>query len=145
MKSKLPLLFFMYFLALGCSKDNNGAAPSISMKSYTDHVSNGNSFGATLSYSQKNGTLAEDSLIIIRRWYNHTPFPPGVAVIDTFLTFMPDMPNTSSAEFNVNIAYENLYVDLGGEADTIDLRFVLTDYNGNHSDTATTGKIVILP
>jgi hypothetical protein len=84
-------------------------------------------------------------LIIIRRWYNQTSFPPGVDVIDTFLTFMPDMPNTSSAEFKVSILYENLYVDLGGEPDTIDLRFVLTDDNGNHSDTATTGKIVILP
>jgi hypothetical protein len=145
MKSKLPLLFFMCFLALGCSKDNNGTAPSISIKSFTGQVSNGSSFSATISYSQKNGTLTEDSLVIIRRWYNQTGFPPGVDVIDTFLTFMPEMPNTSSAEFNVNILYENLYVDLGGEPDTIDLRFVLTDNNGNHSDTATTGKIVILP
>ena len=140
MNSRLPLLFFIYFLALGCSKDNNGAAPSISIKSFTGQVSSGGAFSATLKYSQKNGTLTEDSLTIIRRWYNHTGLPPGVDV-----TFMPDMPNTSEAEFRVDILYENLYVDLGGEPDTIDLSFILTDYNGNHSDTATTGKIVILP
>ena len=145
MNSRLLLLFFIYFLALGCSKDNNGAAPSISIKSFTGQVSSGGAFSATLKYTQKNGTLTEDSLTIIRRWYNHTGLPPGVDVIDTFLTFMPDMPSVSEAEFRVDILYENLYVDLGGEPDTIDLSFILTDYNGNHSDTATTGKIVILP
>jgi len=143
MKPSLLVLICIFFLALGCSKDNNQAAPSIKVKSYTGIVPPDGNFDAVLTYSQKNGNLSGDTLFVIRHRYNLKPVPPDNQTTDSFNTIMPVTPNASSAEFSVDLSYSNIHID-NGENDTIDFRFILKDMNGKLSDTAATGKIVLL-
>jgi hypothetical protein len=142
MKPRLLVLFCIFLFMLGCSK-NNQAVPSIKVKSFTDHVPPGGNFDAVLTYSQKNGNLSGDTLFVIRHRYNQKPVPPDNQTTDTFNTIMPVTPSTNSAEFSLSLAYSDIHID-NGENDTIDFRFVLKDMNGKLSDTAITGKIVLL-
>ncbi len=143
MKSRLLVLFCIFLLALGCSKDNNQVVPNIKIKSFTSEVPPGGEFNAVLTYSQKNGNLSGDTLFIIRHRYNEKPVPPDNQTTDTFDTIMPGTPNANTAEFSVTLNYSDIHID-NGENDTIDFRFLLRDLNGNSSDTAITGKIVLL-
>jgi hypothetical protein len=143
MNSRLLVLFCMFLMALGCSKDNNQLVPDIKVKSFTSEVSPDGNFNAVLTYSQKNGNLSADTLFIFRHRYNQKPVPPDNQTTDTFYTIMPGTPNANSAEFSVTLSYSNIHID-NGENDTIDFRFLLRDLNGNSSDTAATGKIVLL-
>ena len=144
MKSRLLLLFFIYFLVLGCSKDQNSGSPSIKLKSYTSSVTPDQSFNAVLSYSQSGGNLSGDTLTIIRHRYNLTPVPPDDQTSDTFMTLLPETPSASSAEFSVSLSWANISYGIQGENDTFDFRFILTDLKGHRSDTAITGKVIVL-
>jgi hypothetical protein len=144
MKSTLPILIIFGILALGCSKDNNGTNPSIKVKSYTGTVAVGDNFTAVISFSQKNGSLSGDSLVIMRHRYNQTQIPSGEEKPDEFSTSLPLTPPTNSADFNVSLAWFDLTYGINNEPDTFDFRFVLIDGNGNHSDTTSTGKVVVL-
>jgi hypothetical protein len=131
-------------MVLGCSKDNNQSAPSIKIKSYTNYVNSDGAFNAVLTYSQKSGNLSGDTLWIIRHRYNQLPVPPSDLTSDTFMTLMPETPNTTSAEFSASLSWANISYGINGENDTFDFRFILIDLNGNHSDTAVTGKVIVL-
>jgi hypothetical protein len=143
MKSRLLILFYFSILALGCSKDQNQIAPTIKLKSYSDQVINGTFFNALLTYSQKNGNLSGDSLVILRRRYNLTQVPPD-QVRDTFITTLPETPDASKAEFTASLDWSIIQYGINGENDTCDFRFILIDQKGNHSDTVTTGKVIIV-
>jgi hypothetical protein len=141
MKSGIFILSLFFLLALGCTKDNNGGGPSISIKSYTSSVHNdGNDFNAVLTYSQKGGNLSGDSLVIIRRRFNQSYVSNPR---DTFSTRLPITPSTDNAEFSASLAWQDIEYGINGENDTCDFRFVLIDQNMNHSDTAATGTVII--
>jgi len=141
MKSGIFILSLSFLLALGCTKDNNGGGPSISIKSYTSSVfNNGNDFNAVLSYSQKGGNLSGDSLVIIRRRFNQSYVSNPR---DTFSTRLPTTPSTDNAEFSASLAWQDIEYGINGENDTCDFRFVLIDQNMKHSDTAATGTVII--
>ncbi len=144
MKSRLLILFCIFLLVLGCSKSQNTAKPTLKMKSYTSVVTPDGNFSAVLSYSQKSGNLSGDTLTIFRHRYNQLQVPPAVQTSDTFMTFLPQTPNSNNAEFSASLSWANISYGINGENDTFDFRFVLTDLNGNHSDTASTGKVVVL-
>jgi hypothetical protein len=138
MKLKYILLSLTISLVFGCSKDNNQGGPNISIKSYTSSVYNdGNDFNAVLTYS--GGNLSNDSLYILRRRYNqsYADSPRNI-----FPTQLPT-PSVSKAEFSASLAWSDIEVGINGENDTCDFRFVLVDQNGKHSDTATTGTVII--
>jgi hypothetical protein len=144
MKSRSLYLFCLFLLALGCSKSNSSTGgPSISVKSFTNAVPNGGVFQATLSFSQANGNISNDSLVIIRRRYNQTPVPAGQER-DTFGTRLPVTTSASKADFDATLFWEDIEYGIDGENDTCDFRFVLIDQNSNHSDTAATGIVIIL-
>jgi hypothetical protein len=139
MTLKFFLLSLTLLLVFGCSKDNNQGAPSIAIKSYTSSVYNdGNDFNAVLTYS--GGNLSNDSLYILRRRYNQSY---ADSPRDIFPTQLPTTPSVSKAEFSASLAWSDIEVGINGENDTCDFRFVLVDQNGNHSDTATTGIVII--
>jgi hypothetical protein len=144
MKSRLLVLFCLFLGLLGCSKDQNQSGPTIKLKSYTSLVNSDGAFNAVLTYSQKSGNLSGDSLWIIRHRYNETPIPGGEETPDTLMTLLPDVPNANSAEFSASLAWANISYGINGENDTFDFKFVLVDIKGNHSDTVTTGKVVVL-
>ncbi len=144
MKSSLFVLVCTMFMVLGCSKDNNSTVPAISIKSFTDHVVAGGAFNAVLNYTQSGGNFTGDTLLILRHRFNAKPVPPdNQTSSDSVNTLMPNTPNTDKAEFSVSLSYENIHID-NGENDTISFSFILFDAKGKHSDTATTGKIVLL-
>ncbi len=141
MKTRFYILSLILLLVFGCTKDNNGGGPSISIKSYTGAVYNdGNDFNAVLSYSQKGGSPSGDSLVIIRHRYNQS-YNPNPR--DTFSTRLPLTPSIDKAEFTASLAWQDIEVGINGENDTCDFRFVLIDQNNNHSDTAATGIVII--
>jgi hypothetical protein len=144
MKSKLFILYCLLILVLGCSKDQNSSSPSIKMKSYTNVVTSDGSFNAVLTYSQSGGNLSGDTLTILRHRYNQLPVPPNDQTSDTFMTLLPQTPSSNKAEFSASLSWANISYGINGENDTFDFRFVLTDLKGNHSDTAATGKVVVL-
>jgi hypothetical protein len=143
--NRSPLcLFCLFLLALGCSKGNSSTGgPSISVKDYTNAVPNGGTFQADLTFSQSGGNISGDSLVIIRRRYNQVPVPAGEER-DTFGTRLPSTPSASKANFNAQLAWEDIEYGIDGENDTCDFRFVLIDQNSKPSDTATTGIVIIL-
>lgn len=136
-------MFFFFLITLGCSKDQNQIGPTIKLKSYTDQVVNGSFFTAQLSYSQKNGNISGDSLVILRRRYNQTQVPPDQQR-DTFITTLPQTPDASKAEFTASLDWSIIQYGIDGENDTCDFRIILIDQKGNHSDTVTTGKVIIV-
>ena len=132
---------FIFFLALGCSKDNNQTGPMIAIKSYTSSVyNNGQDFNAVLTYSQKGGNISGDTLTIIRHRYNQSYVSNPV---DTFGTRLPVTPSVDKAEFTATLAWQYIEYGINGENDTCDFRFVLVDQNLKHSDTVATGTVII--
>lgn len=143
MKSRLLVLFCIFLLALGCSKDNNSSGPTIKLKSYSGLVIPSGAFTADLTYSQSGGNLSGDTLVILYRRYNKSQIPPTDQRSDSFLTFMPQTPNTNQAGFSTTLSWANISYGINNENDTVDFRFVLIDLQGNHSDTVTTGKVIV--
>jgi hypothetical protein len=144
MKSRPFFLICILLFLLGCSKDQNSSRPSIKMKSYTSTVTPDGSFNAVLTYSQSGGNLSGDTLTIIRHRYNQLPVPPDTQTSDTFMTLLPTTPSASNAEFSASLSWANISYGIGGENDTFDFKFILTDLKGQHSDTAATGKVIVL-
>jgi hypothetical protein len=143
MKSRLVILFCIFLMVLGCSKDQNSGSPSIKVKSFTDLVTPDGSFNAVLTYSQSGGNLSGDTLFIFRHRYNQLQVPPDDQTSDTFMTFLPVTPDASKAEFSASLSWANISYGINGENDTFDFKFVLVDLKGNRSDTAATGKVVV--
>jgi hypothetical protein len=141
MKSRLSVLLIMFFIAVGCSKNNSSLGPTIGLKSYNNAVYNdGRDFQAVLTFTQKNGNVSGDSLVIIRRRYNQSYVADPR---DTFPTRLPVIPNDPKGEFTATLFWADLEYGINGENDTCDFRFVLIDQNFNHSDTVSTGKVII--
>ena len=141
MKSTRIVLFSIFFIILGCSKDNNQSIPSITLKTYTDAVYNdGRDFNALLTFKQTNSNIAGDSLVVIRRRYNQSYVSDPR---DTFPTRLPYFPDDPSGQFTVSLMWFDLQYGINGENDTCDFRFVLIDQNLVHSDTVSTGKVII--
>jgi hypothetical protein len=142
MQSRVLLLISFLILAFGCSKDNSsGGGPSIAIKSYTSTVNNdGNGFSAVLSFSQSGGNISQDSLVIIEHRYNQSYASEHT---DTFPTRLPFTPSASKAEFTASLAWDFVQYGNQDENDTVDFKFVLIDQNLKHSDTVTTGKVII--
>ncbi len=160
MTLRYPLCLCLLILAFGCSKDKYSVSPGLRIKSYTANVPFNGDFNAVLVYSQKNGKLNGDSLLVIRHRYNQTP--PTIEPSDTFFTQLlvggdpanpdVDIPATNYAEFHFTLPYTVLHTidheiiidgDTTKESDSLDLAFVLTDLSGRASDTVKTGKIVV--
>jgi hypothetical protein len=145
MKTSSLCLICIFSLVLGCSKNSSSAGgPVISIKSYSDYVPNGGEFDADLSFSQSDGNISGDSLVILRRRYNVNTTVPAGQERDTFITTLPITPKTGKADFNATLYWEDIEYGIDGDNDTCDFRFVLIDQNSKHSDTAATGKVIIL-
>ena len=135
------LLICILLLALGCSKNNASAGPSISIKSYPGQVNNnGQGFTAVLNFTVNGGNVSGDSLVIYEHRYNqsYAPFHN-----DTFPTRLPVTPDANKGEFSASLTWDVIQYGNANEADTVDFSFVLIDQNLKHSDTAVTGKVII--
>lgn len=142
MQSKGLLLISVMVLTLGCSKDNASTGPTIAIKSYTSSVNNdGNGFSAELSFSQSGGNISGDSLYILEHRYNQSYANPDHN--DIFPTQLPLTPSASKANFTAHLAWDFIQYGNQGENDTVDFSFILVDQNSKHSDTVTTGKVII--
>lgn len=142
MQSKGLLLVSVLVLVISCTKDPASRGPNISIKSYTSTVNNnGNGFSATLSFSQSGGNISGDSLVILEHRYNQSYANPDHN--DIFATRLPFTPSAPKAEFTAQLAWDLVQYGNQGENDTVDFKFILIDQNLKHSDTVTTGKVII--
>ncbi len=142
MRSKGLLLVSALALIFGCSKDNASSGPNITMKSYTSTVNNdGSGFSATLNFSQSGGNISGDSLVIMEHRYNQSYANPDHN--DIFPTRLPFTPSAAKAEFTAQLAWADVQYGNQDENDTVDFKFVLIDQNLKHSDTVSTGKVII--
>jgi hypothetical protein len=144
MKSRLIVLFCIFFLALGCSKDNNTTKPTIKVISYSSQVRPGESFEAKLSFSQSSGNISGDTLVILYHRLNQSVVPPDDLRPDADTTFMPETPGSDKAEFTASLLWDYISYGINNENDTVEFGFVLIDLNGNRSDTVKTGKVIVL-
>jgi hypothetical protein len=141
MKSTQFVLLCIFLLSLGCSKDSSQVGPTIGIKSYNSSVFNDNNgFNVVLTFSQKGGSPAGDSLIIIQHRLNQSYVPNPV---NTFFTRLPLTPPVDKAEFTANLQWQFIEYGINGENDTCNFQFVLYDLNQNHSDTVSTGTVII--
>jgi hypothetical protein len=141
MNSRLSVLSILVLMAFGCSKDNSQGGPTIGIKSYNSSVYNdGNGFNVVFTFSQKGGNPSGDSLTIIQHRRNQSYVPNPV---DTFGTRLPITPAVDKAEFTANLQWQFIEFGINGENDTCDFQFVLVDLNQNHSDTVSTGTVII--
>jgi hypothetical protein len=144
MKSRLLVLFCIFFMILGCSKDGNQSKPSIKLVSYDAVVLPNSVFNAHFTFSQSGGSISGDSLFIIYHRYNRSLIPPDDDRGNFDTTLLAETPPASKAEFTVNLDWSFLSYGINDENDTIDLSFILTNLAGKRSDTVKTSKIIVV-
>jgi len=138
---------------LACSKDKYKDAPQISLKSVSaDVVPVSSGLTVVLSYTDKQGDVS-DTLFFKKIRLNKTV----VATLRDSLAYkIPDFPNNPKGEITLDLDYQNHLVSAENpppiqgsnpstpQPDTLLIKFWIHDKGGHSSDTATTGKIVVM-
>ena len=138
-------------IIIACSKDKFQTKPQITIKSVSSDIVPMNSgLRVTLEFTDKEGDVS-DSVYFVRERLNQTA--PSVLAAKVYE--IPDFPNTSKGEIEVNLSYyQDITVNMPAlsqpgttppsyQPDTMNLKFVVQDKAGNKSDTATAHVIVI--
>ena len=145
MKYLIIALTPVLILLTACSKDKFQTKPSLEVKSANKSLEVGESFSASLTFTDKEGDV--DSVIyIIRERINNT----GKRTVSDDYT-VPEFPNISKGEIQVTLDYYLQLTQgftalvLGGvrQADTMNIKFVLKDRVNNLSDTVVVNNVVI--
>ncbi|MDQ3682846.1 MAG: hypothetical protein M3352_07220 [Bacteroidota bacterium] len=141
----------LFILILACNKDKFQTKPQIKIVSVSDKfISSNGSIDVTLEFTDKEGDV-NDSLFVIRERINRR----GPLVRSPLPYKIPSFPNTTKGEFFVSLDYRSLTLNLSpiriigsvpvrNEPDTLNLKFVVQDKEGNKSDTATVDNVIII-
>jgi hypothetical protein len=142
---KLVIVTAIFIALLSCNKDKFQTKPQISIKSYnTKAVQPSNDMVIKLSYTDKEGDLAEGRLVYIPKRLNRRPIPNGGTIIDSVSNpLASDFPDTDKGDLELRLQHAVLKT-AADENDTLLFRFVLVDRAGNKSDTITSDNVVIL-
>jgi hypothetical protein len=146
---KTGLFCILLILSLiACSKDKFQTKPQLKFKSKNTGVVEVNqSLIITMEYTDKEGDV-DDSLILVRQRLNRR----GLVTLPPSPYPIPKFPNTNKGEFEVTLGYQfGLIVGLppiripggGNEPDTMNLKFVARDHEGNKSDTLVVSNIIV--
>lgn len=151
---KLAPIVAILVTLIACSKDKFQTEPSLEVKSHSEVVAVQSSFNVSLEFTDKEGDLsgAGDSTL----WYkaellNTRRLSQGVPreYFDGYAP-LPEFPDKSSGEIQFRLEYRDFYKEIDerregfDKNDTIRIRFAVKDRDGNLSDTAITGNIVLL-
>ncbi|MBD0286343.1 MAG: hypothetical protein ICV84_15865 [Flavisolibacter sp.] len=143
MKKNLILVLFIAFL-MGCSKDKFKTQPQIKIKSYnTKEVQRNQDLVIQLSFTDKEGDLANGKFTYMPRRTNLRPPPPGVRYPDSVKVNIPQFPTSDNGDFELRLNWNVLHLS-DRENDSLFFRFVVMDKAGNKSDTVNSDRIVIM-
>lgn len=139
----LSILSILSILILAaCSKDKLETKPAIKVKSVnSDVIVPGTVLRLILEFSDKEGDLGEGEVSYIRTRTNLRPIPGGFDKADTVRYPIPEFPDRSEGEIQVDLPYDFLDEN-PNESDTMFFRISVKDRGGNPSDTITTGSII---
>ena len=151
MKTPVSLLAIGALVVLACGKDRFQTVPQLKLKSRnTDIVPINGVLRLNLEFTDKEGDVS-DSLLIVRERLNvrgpitMAPSPYGI----------PDFPPTDKGEFELNLEYQrHLVLAMGpiripgssparNEIDTLRLKIVARDKEGNKSDTLVVDNVYV--
>ena len=144
-------LFLLLGILVACGKDKFETKPQLTLKSVNSREVpfNGN-LVVTLEFTDKEGDV-NDSLYVIRERINKRG--PVVAPPSDFK--IPNFPNRDQGEFQINfdfqtqLAFGFTSIRIPGtdpsqfEPDSLILKFVARDKEGNLSDTLVVDKIIV--
>jgi hypothetical protein len=143
---KRILAFCVVVLMVACSKDKYETKPTLKIKETNGNMIPVNgTLKVTLEYTDKEGDVT-DSVIVVRTRLNKK----NNAIAPVAPYPIPSFPGATKAEIDVYLEYQFGLVfglppiNIPGttpqayETDTLDIKFVVRDKEGNKSDTATT-------
>ena len=129
---------------LACGKDTLETRPTIKLKNVNaDEIGPNSILQLFVEYSDKEGDLGQGQVTYVRNRTNIKPIPnPGANdKVDTVRYQLPAFSDKTTGEIQVNIPYNFLDED-PDDNDSMILRIVVQDVQGNISDTIQTGRIV---
>ena len=142
MKNKYFLLLFLLISVLGCTKTNSGK-PTITIESVTSVVPVDGILETKMKFTQSNGKLSGGTFIAIRQRLNIIPTPLLDQLADTISGGIPEFPDKDKGEFVFTLQYTDLHEnDLRN--DTLALKFIAIDTEGDSSDAVTTSPFTVL-
>jgi hypothetical protein len=147
---KYFVLFMLGGILVACNKDKFETKPQLTLKSVNkNEVPFNDNLVVTLGFTDKEGDTS-DSLFVLRERLNRRQ-PTTPPSLDYKI---PDFTGKTEGEFELNIAFLNLInamptIRIPGsnpvkyEIDTIRLKFVARDKEGNTSDTLVVNDIFV--
>lgn len=142
MKKFIPLLFAIVLIS--CDKDKFETKPQIEIDSYnTKELPGGADLIINLKFTDKEGDLGQGQFTYIPVRLNKRGLPPSVPNYTPVELTIPEFSDHNKGEFELKLEWKNLHKS-DRENDTINLRFVAVDREGNKSDTVQSDQLVIL-
>ncbi|HEY1115444.1 MAG TPA: hypothetical protein VGE66_17880 [Chitinophagaceae bacterium] len=142
MKKFIPFLLVIFLVA--CDKDKFETKPQIEIDSYnTKTLPSNASLIINLKFTDKEGDLGTGQFTYIPIRLNRRGLPPSVPDYTPVDVPIPEFSDHNKGEFELKLDWRNLHKS-DRENDTIYLRFVAADREGNRSDTVDSDQLVIL-
>ena len=151
MKTRIWLALIITFGVISCDKDKFETKPQLELKSRnTDIVPVNGSLRLDIEFRDKEGDVS-DSLLIVRQRLNKR----GPVQLAALPYGIPDFPHTDKGEFAVTLEYQfGLVLGLPpirvtgsnppkNEIDTLRLKIVARDKDGNKSDTLVVDNVYV--
>ncbi|OQP38706.1 hypothetical protein A4H97_18480 [Niastella yeongjuensis] len=143
-------LSFALLLVVACSKDKFQTKPSIEIKSISPNpLPKGGNLIIDLEYTDKEGDLATDSAIYIRK-IRINQRPVGQTVRDSFWMPLPgEIPNNTKGTVRLTLDWENYAKSAANPPgnppppDSLIFRISMRDASKNASDTVESGLIIV--
>jgi hypothetical protein len=145
-------LSIILVLIIACGKDKFQTVPQLKFKSRnTDIVPQNGALRLVVEYTDKEGDVS-DSIFIVRQRLNKR----GTVQLPASPYNIPDFPKTSKGEFEITLEYQfGLVFGLSplrvpgsnpvrNEIDTLNLKVVAKDKEGNKSDTLVIGDVYVI-
>lgn len=152
MKTRIWLTLIIVFGMIACDKDKFETVPQLELRSRnTDIVPVNGDLRLNIEFRDKEGDVS-DSLLIVRQRLNIrgpvqlAPSPYGI----------PDFPHTDKGEFEVTLNYQFGLIfglpplripgsnPVRNEVDTLRLKIVARDKEGNKSDTLIVDNVYVI-
>ncbi|MBA2498906.1 MAG: hypothetical protein H0V30_04200 [Chitinophagaceae bacterium] len=151
MKFKQIISVALILIIAACSKDKFTTAPQIEIISMsTDIVPANSGIRFTLEFRDKEGDM-NDSLFIKKVRLNQRVVETN---LDSFWTKIPEFPKHTEGQFLVDLNYQTIISatfppSVPGnpnerESDTLVVKFLAKDAEGNKSDTVTSDQIIVI-
>jgi len=151
MKLKQIIPVFLILIITACSKDKFTTEPQIEIKSMSTEVVPANSgIRFTIEFRDKEGDM-NDSLFVKKVRLNQRVVETN---LDSFWTKIPSFPKHTEGEFLVDLNYQSIISatfppSVPGnpnerEPDTLVVKFLAKDAEGNKSDTVTSDRVIVI-